>query len=643
MHRMRIAAVLVAVLILSAPTPAAALFDGSLTASKCVAGKVSCLAKMHGCLLRCHEKAAKHGLTVDTACLDECRDGFALAPAVPGHGCWAKAEAKGDCGAAVGDAATTSARMDAHVDETVRSLLPLGSVPANHCGFKKLTCVRKYDACVLKAVRKAAQAGTTLGDLAKCTRILDGSDSSCVGKLEAKYCGSSCGAPEPACQTFEDQGLIRYRDDAFVDEAIDELRAGPRDVDTQRCTGDTAVRCTSAPGGVAGCGGPLGTCEFQVGAPSPQGWGGGFILPYCTQTQWNGSVTGTFDSASGASAGTGAVIMRSYVGGATVAQPCPICTGDVTLNDGVSDGYCSGGARNGQPCDANQRATFPTQGPTSLDCPPSPATIVATTPLSFTTSNETAVGLTVDASSPNCNGAPGKKCLCATCSLDSSITCSSNADCTLAGAGVCTNPAGEPRRPNSCYEDTAAPGSTPCFDAGHPGDGAGGCIQGPMDGRCAMDTFRNCGSDLDCPATNDRCISSLRPCYAGYEGNVGDTVTALGRHDAPRNGAGPMTLAAVFCHGATTNNLVNLVLGIPGPARFAVAGIGHDDGGPACPTRASFVATAEDATTDIGWTGLVHGSPPLGGGPVTVAASCTGTYPACSCTYTGPIANPNAP
>jgi hypothetical protein len=164
-----------------------------------------------------------------------------------------------------------------------------------------------------------------------------------------------------------------------------------------------------------------------------------------------------------------------------------------------------------------------------------------------------------------------------------------------------------------------------------------------MDGRCAMETFRNCGSDFDCPATNDRCISSLRPCYAGYEGNVGDTVTALGRHDAPRNGAGPMTLAAVFCHRATTSNYINLALGVPGPARFAVAGIGHDDGGPTCPTRASFVATAKGPSTDIGWTGLVHGSPPLGGGRVTVAASCTGTYPNCSCTYAGPIPNPNAP
>lgn len=643
MRRLPFAAVLVAVLVLTAPTPSLALFEGTFTASRCVAAKVVCLAKMHGCLLKCRETAARKGLAVESACLEKCRDRFAEAPAVPGRGCWAKAEAQGDCGAAVDDAATTSARIDAHVDETVRSLLPLGSVPANRCSSKKLTCVRKYDDCVLKAVRKAAVAGTALGDLSTCTRLLDGSDGSCVGKLEEKYCGSSCGSTAPPCQTFDDEGVTRLRDDAFVDEAIDNLRAGPRDVDTQRCSGDTAVRCTSAPGGVAGCGGPLGTCEFQVGAPTPQGWGAGFILPFCIQTQWSGSITGTFDSASGASAGTGAVIMRSYAGGATVAQPCPICIGDATLNDGLRDGYCSGGAHTGQPCDANQRVTFPTQGPTSLDCPPPLGTIIATTPLSFTTSNEGAAALTVGASSPNCNGAPGKKCLCATCSLDSDITCNADAECALAGAGTCTNSAGEPRRPNGCYDDTTAPGSTLCVDTGNPGDGAGGCINGPMDGRCAMETFRNCGSDLDCPAANDRCLSSLRPCYAGYEGNVGDTVTALGRHDTPRNAAGPMTLAAVFCQRATTSTLFNFLLGVPGPSRFAVAGIGHDDGGPACPTRASFVATAKGAATDIGWTGFVHGSPPLGGGPVTVAASCTGTYPDCSCTYTGPIANPNAP
>jgi len=638
MRRIRVVLVLVTAMALGAPASAVALFTGTFTPSSCVAAKVACLAKMHGCLLKCHEKAARAGLPVESECLGKCRDGLALAPAVPGRGCWAKAEAKGDCGPAVGDAATTSARIDAHVGETVRSLLPLGSAPAHRCSSKKIGCVRAYDACVLKAVRKAAVSGTSLGELDHCTRFLDGSAGSCVGKLEAKYCGPFCGSTEPPCQTFDDEGLLRLRDDAFLDEAIDDLRAGPRDVDTQRCTGDTAVRCTSAPGGVAGCGGPLGTCEFQVGAPIPQNWGG---FPICTSTHWSGSLTGTFDSASGASAGTGAVFTVYRLGG-PIDQPCPACNDDPTPNDGLSQGTCTGGIHSGHPCDANHRTTFPSFGATSLDCPPSSG-VAGSAALSFTTSNEGAVAMTVDAGSPTCNGLPGKKCLCATCSLDKGIACNSDAECALAGAGTCTNSSGEPRRPNACYDDSTIPGDG-CVDTGDTGNVAGTCSDGPYETHCAIETFRSCISDDDCPATNDSCTSSFVPCYVGYHGNVGDSVTAIGRHDAPRNAAAAMTLAAVFCHPAFDSTVMNSVMGAPGPARFAMTGFGHDDGGPACPTRASFVPTAKAGATDLGWKGYVSGEPPFGGtATVTVAASCTGTYPDCSCTYTGPIANPNAP
>jgi hypothetical protein len=92
----------------------------------------------------------------------------------------------------------------------------------------------------------------------------------------------------------------------------------------------------------------------------------------------------------------------------------------------------------------------------------------------------------------------------------------------------------------------------------------------------------------------------------------------------------------------TDSSLLNVVYGFPGPGRVELAGIGENDGGPDCPTRASFLATATRAAIDLGWTGIVHDLVPTGQAKVTVATSCTGTHPNCVCTYTGPIANPNA-
>ena len=219
-------------------------------------------------------------------------------------------------------------------------------------------------------------------------------------------------------------------------------------MNTQRCSGDTSVTCSSAPGGLAGCGGGLGTCEFFFGAPQPASI---FLFPgICTVHQWNGSVSGTFDQSSGASAGTASLVSRMYAG-APPERPCPVCAGDPFLNDGTAGGTCSGGARNGMPCDANGVSPEPSYGTTSLDCPPTPGSLIATSVLDFDQGNAGTLTKTVTAASPNCNGAPGKKCLCASCSLDSTVACASDAECAAASAGTCTNSAGEPRKPNRLH------------------------------------------------------------------------------------------------------------------------------------------------------------------------------------------------
>ncbi len=629
----RITLIAAVLAVIGVAAPADALFPGTLPVNKCVAGKAKCVGKLKTCLLNCHRKALGKGLAVDAGCLDKCRDKFNLDPAVAGKGCFAKLEAKGGCGASVGDAATFAAKTEAHVTEALQQLVPGGGNPLNKCTAGKVGCLRKYNSCVLKAVAKAAQKGTAI-DVSKCLSSLSFNANSCVDKLESKYCDDDPSCASPACLTFGDARELRLQDDFFVDDAIAALETGPADMNTQRCTGDTSVPCASAPGGVAGCGGPLGTCEFYFSAPLSYSAGG---IGVCVTRRWNGSISGTFDQATGASAGSAAALSTIY-NGIDVATPCPRCVGDAFPNDGASDGTCSGGALNGMACDGNGQSPEPSFGVTSLDCPPTGE--IAS--LTFDLSNSTgtiAPALTV--ASPTCSGAPGKLCLCASCSLNSAIPCQSNTDCALASAGTCNNLAGEPRKPNSCIDDTTQGGDgTICSPTA---GGAGVCSEGPIVQHCKIETFRGCISPVDCPLEGDSCVENLRPCFAGYNGAVGDTITATGRAADGRNGAATMGFGSVFCYAPTPSNAVNAISGFPGPGRLQLAGVGADDGGPGCPTEASFLPTSASGVLDAGWTGLTHGYRAVGQGKVTVATSCTGTYPNCACSYTGPIANPDAP
>ena len=624
---------------LVAAAPANALFEGPLGPSTCLAGKLKCIAQAKSCLLGCHVKAAQKGGSVDPACLAKCRDRFAPDPAVPGKGCFAKVEARGSCGTDVGNAAEFSARIDAHVRELIRQLAPVPPA-VNKCGAGKLRCVAKYNTCLLTRARKAAEDGLAIAGAGKCFRYLDGSPTSCFGKLELKSCDPmdpSCDHLAPTtCPTYRDEGLVRLQDDAFVDDVLLGLSYGTPDVNTQRCSDDTSVSCTSAPGGLAGCGGGLGTCEFHLGAPVPRSASG---VSACVLAQWNGSLSGTFDQASGAVAGTASIRQRVYLS-PTVAQPCPICAGDLVPNDGTAAGTCDSGARSGLPCDGNDRETQPSFGTTSLDCPPA-GNLLADMRFDLTNTNDGTLAKTIDATSPTCNGAPGKLCVCASCSGDKTIACDHDAQCAAAGAGTCSNAAGQPRQPNSCIDTTATPADGKiCMPVGN---GEGVCPESFGDQHCRVETFRGCSDDGDCPADGDGCSAFGRECFPGYDGNVGDAVTVVGSHELPRNGTTAMTFGAVFCQPPTDTFAVNSAVGLPGPGRFVLDAIATTDGGPGCPTRASFVPTSKGPVTDVGWTGLDHDQSRTVGAAVTVATTCTGTPPACSCTYTGPIANPNAP
>jgi hypothetical protein len=612
--------------------PALALSNPSLPASGCLGGKIKCVIKKKACLLGLYKKSA----TPDPLAIAKCKDKFQVSPSI-GKGCFEKLDAKNATSPCVtlGDAGAMEAKIDAHVDDLVAELYP--TTPGNKCAFGKTACVLKYNSCVLGLFSKAAKAGGTIDGtkLPKCTDGL----TACIGKLETKYCDPSttvgCTSTAPPCLTFTDLNALRNKDDAFIDDVVAELAAG-KDQNNQRCTNDTSVHCATAPGG-GGCGG--GTCEFWFGSPLSLAAGG---VTTCVTNQWAGGISGTFDQQGGASVGTASVLARVY-NGILVANPCPRCIGDNFPADGAKGGTCNGGQRNGLTCDKDGQSPEPSFGTSSLDCPPTAAGIIATIPVDLTNTNNGSVSKVVDGTSPNCNGAAGKKCVCATCSLNASIGCDHDADCAAVAAGTCTNNAGEPRKPNACVDDTAIPGDgTICtVDGG----GEGHCAEGPPNQHCHIETFRGCTMPADCPAAGDSCDADIRDCFPGSGNGIGDSVTAVGSHEGPRNHAGVQTFGSVFCAAHTSAAAVNSVAGLPGPGRLALKGVGAENGtAVACPTVATFLPTTKLGVLDTGWTGISHDAKVIGGGKVTVGVTgCAAGPPNCGvCTYTGPVPNPNA-
>src|SRR6185295_16770093 len=88
----------------------------------------------------------------------------------------------------------------------------------------------------------------------------------------------------------------------------------------------------------------------------------------------------------------------------TLSRPCPQCEDDVVPNNGIANGHCVGGARNGLPCDGHATAQppFGEFGTSSFDCPPLPGTLVGTLspgPVTFSTGTQTR---TLTAASPDC-------------------------------------------------------------------------------------------------------------------------------------------------------------------------------------------------------------------------------------------------
>ncbi|MBI3769911.1 MAG: hypothetical protein HY271_15670 [Deltaproteobacteria bacterium] len=395
-------------------------------------------------------------------------------------------------------------------------------------------------------------------------------DAKLISDAKLTVSVTGCTSPQKPCGTCTFTG------------PVDNVDADTGDINNRRCTNDTSIRCTTD----ASCTVGGGTCKFYVGSYLPLSAGG---ISTCVGNEVAPPVTGTSNITTGATASLLNLIAHVYLG-PTLANPCPRCVGDASANDGVAGGTCDAGTRAGMACDVNGTSPIPSFGSTSLDCPP--PGLMSAGNLALAIASSTGVETrTLSAASPSCRAASftGLKCFCDTCNNAAATPCSSNADCVTAGASVCGGTrclgggnAGVPcsvasecpgdvcgvpgtaTQPNACDDGT-------CTSAG--GD-EGECAAGPVDMHCAIETFRACTTNGDCPAPGDTCVTTLRECFTD-NGTIGNSITATGVADPPVFEASNPTLASLVCVGPTTSAAVNGVTGLPGPGRLTLSGLGR--------------------------------------------------------------------
>ena len=353
-------------------------------------------------------------------------------------------------------------------------------------------------------------------------------------------------------------------------------------------------------------------CQCFYGPPLPISSG---AVPVCVVNLYDGPVTGTANVAdAGPGAGTTEALIRlqSLVhNGLTVDRPCPVCQGDTTQGDGVANGTCVGGPRNGSACDV--AGTHPFFGPVSFTCPPPASADVGDLSIVFDPATTSATML---GTGPFCTafGRTDLKCFCDTCATNAAEPCNSNADCP-GGAecggrrciggnadgtpctdasecepeGVCDRP-GEPTSPNGCSNGVCVADPN---DPDNPNEGR--CQNGPNDNLCSIETFRGCLASADCnpPPTgncgnclpNQTCTVKRRQCFL-------DPIVRTGMP-----GTQMAVLAATFCIAPTRSPAVNSVSGLPGPGALllptrvfratALCGNGTLDGGEQCDPAAA--------------------------------------------------------
>lgn len=309
-----------------------------------------------------------------------------------------------------------------------------------------------------------------------------------------------------------------------VSGPIPNAKAGAGDIESQRCSNDTAIKCNNT----TPCPTGKGPCVFFYGAPLPLSAGG---VSTCVVNQVDGSISGTANIESGAFQ-TSINLTSSVYAGLKNEQPCPVCSGDSTPNDTTTKGTCSEGQHIGAACDTNGRSPIPSFGNTSLDCPPNSDAIYSSLNISLSGSGGTETR-TLTASSFACTGVVGKKCFC-------------------------DDDGGVPTKPNAC-----TPNASACSNLGN---NQGGC-DNVVEQKCKIEKFRGCTTNAECPASGDECVATNRPCYLDL-GVVDGSVSAIGKESKPTNGIAKPTFASLFCVPSVAQQSVNIAAGLAGLGRL---------------------------------------------------------------------------
>lgn len=348
---------------------------------------------------------------------------------------------------------------------------------------------------------------------------------------------SNCDATSSACGTCDVSGPVDNPDSSALSR------------ENHRCSCNTSQRC-STDSDCSGCG-----CAYFLGAPIPILAG---ISPVCVTNQIAGAASGsvTTDQCTVTSGTISMNLLSRFYTGAALDEPCPLC----------DDGLCSAGPRAGLACSAN--SSYPLLGSTSFDCPPASAANLTGAGLPVTLDLHTGTQtFTLSNASPGCSatGFTDLRCFCSTCSGSSSIGCSSDADCTAAGAGTCTasGAPGAATRPNSCGNGVCTPNTPPDLDSINEGV----CLEGPFISLCDGDSYglHWCTDDFDCEVLGLGSCSIIRSSQCFTDNGITNNPVSVGDPDNPG-------LGAFSCVGATVSSGVNYAAGLPGPARFSLPG-----------------------------------------------------------------------
>jgi len=332
-----------------------------------------------------------------------------------------------------------------------------------------------------------------------------------------------------------------------------------------RCESNPTVECAVPFTTDPACPGS-GSCGYYLGPPYPASASN---TPVCILNSLISDITGSVDIDSSGEQQTTLQARAVVHSGISQTKPCPLCVGDLTPRDGISEGSCDGGTRDGLPCDVQGfDATFAPGEGLSLDCVPSLGQNISGSGLALN------LALTTQSSAmpfgTKCDFPLGSlDCACAVCSGDTSLPCNADADCAAVGAGTCSVPGGGAnRQPNACADVVAGCVAT----TGNQAECSGGPNIAFCDGvfRANGKPFLTCLSDADCGAIDAACgdgspgscgnctISQARPCFlnpivANGSPSISDPV-----------------LVSTFCIPPTGSSGVNGATGLPGPARVAI-------------------------------------------------------------------------